>query len=92
MAADGWPDLHLLTVFTLRTKARNDTGFRCVIDLGTNSSNNTVYADAGGNIAYFQGNFIPVNDPRFDFTQPVNGSDPAAGANSLRREDYPAYL
>ena len=30
-----------------------------MMDIRTNSSNNTVYADAGGNIAYFHGNFIP---------------------------------
>jgi acyl-homoserine-lactone acylase len=29
------------------------------MELRTNSSNNTVYADADGNIAYFHGNFIP---------------------------------
>jgi acyl-homoserine-lactone acylase len=36
-----------------------------------------VYADADGTIAYFHGNFIPKRDPRFDFTRPVDGSDPA---------------
>src|SRR5262249_32787028 len=30
-----------------------------------------------GDIAYFHGNFIPKRDPRFDFTKPVDGSDPA---------------
>lgn len=61
----------------LRTKARNYAEFRRVMDLRTNSSNNTVYADADGNIAYFHGNFIPRRDPRFDWTRPVDGSDPA---------------
>jgi acyl-homoserine-lactone acylase len=61
----------------LRTKARNYAQFYKVMELRTNSSNNTVYADADGNIAYFHGNFIPVRDPRFDYRKPVDGSDPA---------------
>ena len=43
----------------------------------TDTSNNTVYADADGTIAYFHGNFIPKRDPQFDFTRPVDGSNPA---------------
>ncbi len=61
----------------LRTKARTYAEFRRVMDLRTNSSNNTVYADADGRIAYFHGNFIPRRDPRFDWSRPVDGSDPA---------------
>lgn len=61
----------------LRTKARDYAGFYKVMELRTNSSNNTVYADADGNIAYFHGNFIPKRDPRFDWRAPVDGSDPA---------------
>jgi acyl-homoserine-lactone acylase len=44
--------------------------------LRTNSSNNTVYADADGTIAYWHGNFVPVRDTSFDWTKPVDGSDP----------------
>ena len=61
----------------LRTKARNYREFSQVMELRTNSSNNTVYADADGTIAYFHGNFIPIRDPRFDWTKPVDGSNPA---------------
>ncbi|MDQ2823607.1 MAG: penicillin acylase family protein [Pseudomonadota bacterium] len=60
-----------------RTKTRNYVAFRKVMDMRTNASNNTVYADQDGNIAYFHGNFIPKRDPRFDFTHPVDGTDPA---------------
>ena len=42
-----------------RTKAKNYKEFRNTMELHTNSSNNTVYADADGNIAYFHSNFIP---------------------------------
>ena len=42
----------------------------------TNSSNNTVYADADGNIGFFHGNFIPKRSLKFDWTKPVDGSIP----------------
>jgi acyl-homoserine-lactone acylase len=67
----------------LRTKARNYRQFRRVMDLRTNSSNNTVYADADGNIAYFHGNFMPVRDARFNYRKPVDGSDPATAWKGL---------
>jgi acyl-homoserine lactone acylase PvdQ len=60
-----------------RTKARNYKAFRETMELHTNSSNNTIYADADGTIAYFHANFIPRRDPKFDWTRPVDGSDPA---------------
>ncbi len=60
-----------------RTKAKNYKEFRQTMELHTNSSNNTIFADADGDIAYFHSNFIPKRDTRFDWTKPVNGSDPA---------------
>src|SRR2546430_12476065 len=48
-----------LTQSYLRTKANNYKSFRQTMELHTNSSNNTVFADADGDIAYFHGNFIP---------------------------------
>ena len=69
--------LKALTQSYTRTKARNYAAFYKVMGLRTNSSNNTVYADGDGNIAYFHGNFIPRRDTRFDWTKPVDGSDPA---------------
>jgi acyl-homoserine-lactone acylase len=61
----------------LRTKTRDLAAFRSVLNLHTNSSNNTVYADADGRIAYFHANFVPRRDSGFDWTRPVDGSDPA---------------
>ncbi|WP_229257560.1 penicillin acylase family protein [Duganella callida] len=69
--------LKALTQSFTRTKARNYRAFYKSMELRTNSSNNTVYADADGNIAYFHGNFIPRRDPKFDWEHPVDGSDPA---------------
>jgi acyl-homoserine-lactone acylase len=61
----------------LRTKTTNYASFRKTQEMRTDTSNNTVYADADGTIAYFHGNFIPKRDPKFDFTHPVDGSNPA---------------
>ena len=63
------------------------------MELHTNSSNNTIFADADGDIAYFHGNFIPKRDPKFDWTKPVDGSDPATdwqGPALGRRDAAPA--
>src|SRR5206468_2398000 len=51
--------MHALIESWSRTKARDLAAFRRTVAMRTNSSNNTVYADADGNIAYFQANFIP---------------------------------
>lgn len=59
-----------------RTKAKDYKSFKQTMELHTNSSNNTIYADADGTIAYFHGNFIPRRNPKFDWTKPVDGSDP----------------
>jgi acyl-homoserine lactone acylase PvdQ len=60
-----------------RTKAKDYAAFTRVMDLHTNSSNNTLFADASGNIAYFHSNYIPRRDTTFDWSKPVDGSNPA---------------
>src|SRR6266566_3600952 len=60
-----------------RTKAHDLAGFRHIMELHTNASNNTVFADGSGNIAYFHSNYIPRRDTSFDWTKPVDGSNPA---------------
>jgi acyl-homoserine lactone acylase PvdQ len=108
-----------------RTKSRSFEEFKKVMGLLSNTSNNTVYADAEGNIAYWHGNYIPVRDPKFNWSNPVDGSTSAtewkglhtvdqsvhvynppngwlqncnstpftaAGKNSPRKVDYPAYM
>src|SRR5213594_2901191 len=75
-----------------RTKARDYQAFRKTMELHTNSSNNTVYADAAGNIAYFHGNFIPRRDTSFDWTRPVDGSNPATEWQGLLSVDETPHL
>jgi acyl-homoserine-lactone acylase len=79
--------LKALTQSYTRTKARNLAEFRATMELYTNSSNNTVYADADGNIAYFHANFVPRRDTRFDFAKPVDGNDPATDWKGVHTVD-----
>ena len=72
-----------LTQSFMRTRATNYDEFRQVAELKGNSSNNTLYADADGTIAYFHPHFIPQRDDRFDYTKPVDGSDPATDWKGL---------
>src|SRR5688572_8734117 len=66
-----------------RTKARTLAEYKKVMEAHTNSSNNTLYADADGNIAYLHSNFIPKRDRKFDWTRPVDGSNPATEWNGV---------
>src|SRR6186997_3338505 len=108
-----------------RTKAKSFADFKKTLDLLGNISNNTVYADAEGNIAYWHGNRIPKRDTKYDWKKAVDGSVSAtewkgyhsidetvfsvnppngwlqncnstpftvAGANSPKKENYPAYM
>ncbi|MCC6930437.1 MAG: penicillin acylase family protein [Gemmatimonadaceae bacterium] len=70
--------LTALTQSYARTKTKNLAEFRKVMDLHTNSSNNTLFADADGNIAYFHANHVQKRDPRLNWEKPVDGSNPAA--------------
>ncbi len=71
-----WSPARALEQSFIRTKQDGYEGFSNMMNLKTNSSNNTVYADAEGNIAYWHGNFIPKRNTRFDYAQPVDGSNP----------------
>jgi acyl-homoserine-lactone acylase len=108
-----------------RTKANGFEAFKKNMELLSNGSNNTVFADDKGNIAYWHGNLIPRRDTAFNWNEPVDGSitatdwkgmhtleetihlyNPAsgfiqncnstpftaAGGNSPKKEQYPAYM
>ncbi len=72
-----------LTQSYTRTKAHNYKAFRQTMELKTNSSNNTIFADAEGNIAYFHGNYVPKRDTSFDWKKTVDGSNPATEYKGL---------
>ncbi len=82
-----WSPVNALIQSYTRTKLDNHTEFRKMMDIRTNSSNNTVYADADGTIAYYHGDFIPKRNVKFDFTKPVDGSDPETDWKGLHEVD-----
>ncbi len=82
-----WDPVSALRQSYTRTKLSNYNEFREMMNIRTNSSNNTVFADSEGNIAYFHGNFVPKRDIQFDFSQPVDGSNPATDWLGLHEVD-----
>jgi len=74
--AMNWDPVPALEQSFVRTKQTDLSGFLTMMNIRKNSSNNTVFADADGNIAYFHGNFVPRRSSRFDYSHPVLGSDP----------------
>lgn len=91
MKGDKWLSLHennrslnALIECWSRTKSKNLKEYTTALNLLSNNSNNTVYADADGNIAYWHGNFMPKrNDNYFDYTRPVDGSIKATDWNGV---------
>ena len=67
----------------LRTKASDLASFMHVAQFKANSSNNTLFADDKGEIAYLHPQFVPRRNDRFDYTRPVDGTDPATDWGSL---------
>ena len=82
-----WDPVNALHQSFIRTKLRDYDEFREMMDIRTNSSNNTVFADSSGNVAYFHGNFVPKRDSAFDFSRPVDGSNPATDWQGLHEVD-----
>ena len=76
----------------LRTKAVDYVAFLKVAELKANSSNNTLFADDKGEIAYLHPQFIPVRDDHFDYTRPVDGSNPATDWKGLHGLDEAPHL
>ena len=60
-----------------RTKSKSFEEYKKSMELLANTSNNTVYADDQGNIAYWHGNFMPKRDPKINWSKPVDGSTSA---------------
>lgn len=67
----------------VRTKAKSFDDYKKAMDLQANASNNTVYADAKGNIAYWHGNFIPIRDTQYNWAEVVDGSTSATAWKGL---------
>lgn len=66
-----------------RTKAHGLADFKRIMQYRSNTSNNTVFADRQGNIAYWHGNFVPKRDPKINWGKPVDGTRSAFAWNGL---------
>lgn len=75
-----------------RSKAASFSEYKASMDLLANTSNNTVYADAEGNIAYWHGNFIPVRDTAYDWSRPVDGSTKATDWKGLHPVEESVHI
>ena len=77
-----------------RTKTTDLKSFLAVASrFKANSSNNTLFADDKGEIAYLHPQFVPRRDNHFDYEHPVDGSDPRTdwrGLHALR--ELPSVL
>ncbi len=71
----------------MRTKVKSFSDYKQVMYLKENTSNNTVYADKEGNIAYWHGNFMPRRNPSLDWSEPVDGSTSATEWDGLYMVD-----
>nr|WP_199002550.1 penicillin acylase family protein [Flavobacterium sp. ASV13] len=76
----------------IRTKSKNFDDYKKAMDLKANTSNNTVYADSKGNIAYWHGNFIPIRDKNLNWSKVVDGSTSATQWKGLHEVDETVHI
>ncbi len=78
-----WKPIPALEQSWLRTKTSGLKEFLTIADRRANSSNDTLFADRDGRIAFLRPQFMPVRDNRFNYTRPVDGGDPATDWKGL---------
>lgn len=71
----------------VRTKSKSFEEYKKAMDLKANTSNNTVYADSKGNIAYWHGNFIPIRDKSLNWSKVIDGSTSSTQWKGLHEVD-----
>lgn len=70
-----------------RTKAKGLEDYKKNMALHANTSNNTVFADSKGNIAYWHGDFVPRRDKKLNWGLAVDGSTSATEWKGLHTLD-----
>ncbi|MFE3866533.1 penicillin acylase family protein [Flavobacterium sp. LS2P90] len=76
----------------VRTKSKGFDDYKKAMDLKANTSNNTVYADNKGNIAYWHGNFIPIRDKNLNWSKVMDGSTSATQWKGLHPVSETVHL
>ena len=78
-----WKPIPALEQSWLRTRTSDLASYLDVAARQANSSNDTIFADVKGEIAYLHPQFVPIRSPRFDYTRAVDGADPATDWRGL---------
>jgi acyl-homoserine lactone acylase PvdQ len=76
----------------MRNKAKGIDDYKKVMALRGNTSNNTVFADSKGNIAYWHGNYIPKRDPKIKWSLPQDGSTSKTEWKGLHKVEETVHL
>ena len=75
-----------------RTKSKSFDEYKMAMDLKANTSNNTVYADKEGNIAYWHGNYIPIRDQNLNWSKVMDGTTAATEWKGLHHVNETVHL
>jgi acyl-homoserine-lactone acylase len=70
-----------------RTKTKGLEDYKKNMAMHANTSNNTIFADNKGNIAYWHGDYIPKRDKKINWSNPVDGSTAATEWKGLHTLD-----
>jgi len=70
-----------------RTKTKGLEDYKKNMSLSANTSNNTVFADNKGNIAYWHGDFVPRRDKNLNWSKPMDGTTTATEWKGLHTLD-----
>jgi acyl-homoserine-lactone acylase len=76
----------------LRTKANGFDAYKEVMNLKANTSNNTVFADKNGNIAYWHGNYMPVRNQKLNWSKTQDGSVTANAYSGLHKVEETVHV
>jgi len=79
--------LNALMEAWLITRATTFDTYKKAMEIRANTTNNTVYADDRGNIAYWHGNFMPRRDTAYQWSLPVDGTVAATEWKGLHELD-----
>ena len=71
----------------LRTKTNGLEDYKKNMSMLANTSNNTVFADDKGNIAYWHGNYVPVRNKKINWSKAVDGTTNATEWKGLHTLD-----
>lgn len=76
----------------VRTKSKNFDDYKKAMEMKANTSNNTVYADIKGNIAFWHGNFIPIRDKNLNWAKVMDGTTSTTQWKGLHNPSETVHL